>query len=442
MYALHSCDLLFIKYNKFKKSPIYYILLSVKKTSKHLRKITVAQGGLRMFPVKNYLVMIAFVISLSACGGGGGGGTGGTSGTSGNLNSMQGLASCTSTVPGQTLLCGTAVATDGVTPLAGAEVSINSATPGGVVLGAIADPTQCLADDQGEFACVVPAGVSGDIDFVISSQGFENVPFSINIVEGEVANAGSLVMTADNSTVWVVVPGSFDGVQVLLAQLKNCTLNSFSGGVYDPTMGDTPAFARGSQDCVDKGLIVLDDFDNTSPYYAPDYLASNALSNVDALFINCDADYSGDSAIDTAITSFVTGGGHVYFSDLSDAWLTALYPGKVNFFGNDTFTGTISGNAVHTGLAAVVGNNFDVLFDLSVWTAIDTVAAGVTTFIQGDLTSVSNYIGVHPITVGWREANSSGCIYYTSYHIEGNSEGAPQELAMKYLIQNIGAVCT
>lgn len=393
-----------------------------------------------MDSIKNLLIALPVLVLLAACGGGGGGGGGGTS-SGPSVTGMPGLASCATTDPSQTLLCGTAVATDGVTPLANAEVTVvSSSLSGATLIGAVADPSRCLTDDQGEFACVLPAGASGDIDFMIASQGFESVGFTTNIVEGGINNAGSQVMTANNSTVWVVVPGSFDGVQVLLAQLKNCTLNNFFGTVYDPDF-DLPADARGSEDCFNKGLIVLDE-DPTSPYYALDYIENNALANVDALFINCDADYSGDPAIDNLITSFVAGGGHVYFSDLSDSWLTALFPDNINFFGNDTFTGIISGTASHAGLATVVGAIFDVVFDLDVWTAIDTVAAGVTTFVEGDISTVSNYTGVHPITVGWRESETSGCVYYTSYHIEGNSSGAPQELAMKYLIQNIGAVCS
>lgn len=397
-----------------------------------------------MFSKKKILFVISIALSLVACGGGGGGGGGGGTSSGPGLNTMAGLASCSASDPGQTLLCGTAVATDGVTPLANAEVSIVSPTPGGVtILGAVADPTRCLTDNLGEFACIVPAGVSGNVGFQIQSQGFESVSFAADIVEGGIADAGELVLTANNSSVWVVVPGAFDGVQVLLAQLKNCTLTVSGGANYDPALGHQPYEARGSQDCIDKGLIILEDaFDSTSQYYVTDYLASGALASADALFINCGSYFSDGGTVDNAIMSFVAAGGHTYFSDLADIWLTALFPGKINFAGNDTNVGTITGTAVHAGLAAVVGDMFDVVFDLGVWTAIDSVAAGVTTFIQGDIGSVSTYPGIHPITVGWRDTNTSGCIYYTSYHIEGNSSGAPQELAMKYLIQNIGAVCS
>jgi hypothetical protein len=72
---------------------------------------------------------------------------------------------------------------------------------------------------------------------------------------------------------------------------------------------------------------------------------------------------------------------------------------------------------------------------------MDSVAAGVSTFIQGDISSLSPLTGTRPITVGWRDSSSTGCIFYTSYHIEGASTGAPQELAIKYLVQNVTTVC-
>ena len=121
--------------------------------------------------------------------------------------------------------------------------------------------------------------------------------------------------------------------------------------------------------------------------------------------------------------------------------LSELYPDNINFFGNETTTGTVSGNVIHTGLAGTVGSTIDIVFDLSVWSAIDSVLSNVNTFVTADISTISSYSGTHPITVGWKDTSNSGCIFYTSYHIEGASTGASQELAMKYLIQNLQQVC-
>ena len=158
---------------------------------------------------------------------------------------------------------------------------------------------------------------------------------------------------------------------------------------------------------------------------------------------NCGANnfYANSSAINSNITQFVAADKSLYFSDLTDAWLTELYPDNISFLGNDTSIGDITGNVVHTGLAGAVGNSINIVFDLGFWSAMESVTSNVNTFITGDITSVSNYTGTYPITVGWKNTINSGCIFYTSYHIEGASDGAPQELAMKYLIQNLQQVC-
>jgi len=90
----------------------------------------------------------------------------------------------------------------------------------------------------------------------------------------------------------VVVPGIFDGVQVLLAELKGCTLTDPDGGMY--TSAIVPAQARGSADCENKGLIVLDtDFSINDPEGGAAitaYLASNELLNRD---LSITSDFQG-----------------------------------------------------------------------------------------------------------------------------------------------------
>jgi hypothetical protein len=242
-------------------------------------------------------------------------------------------------------------------------------------------------------------------------------------------------LAANSEAKWVVVPGLFDGVQVLLSQLKGCTLTNAEGD---------PAFARASEDCTSKGLLVLDDLDPTSETYVPTFLTSGSLASYDALFVNCDADWSTTPGADAAIQAFSTNGGHLYFSDLSDLWLESAFPGNINFGGNLTEEGppVISGDVVDANLAAVVGTPIELVFDLDAWTVTESVESFVTTYIQGDVTPLSNEVtGVRPITVGWTPSTASGCIFYTSYHVEGASTGAPQELAIKYLVQTIATVC-
>ncbi len=273
-------------------------------------------------------------------------------------------------------------------------------------------------------------------EFVVAAEGFEDQTFTAEISMGTTSEVGEIpLMTVDPEEIsWVVVPGAFDGVQVLLSQLKGCTLTNAEGD---------PADSQASEDCTSKGLLVLDRFDTSSETYVPAFLTSGALADYDALFVNCAADWGSTPGVNAAVQGFSGDGGDLYFSDLSDSWLSTAFPGAINFGGNNTTSGPpIPGNVVDAGLAAVVGTPIDLVFDLSVWTVMSSVEPFVTTYIEADVTPISSEVtGVRPITVGWRPASTSGCVFYTSYHIEGASTGAPQELAIKYLVQNTDTVC-
>jgi len=300
----------------------------------------------------------------------------------------------------------------------------------------VEDPSRCQTDSSGFFACLVPTGSTGNLTFTIIFTGFTNKTFDANINAGEATDAGAQNMEGGTTGQWAVIPGAFDGIQVLLAQLKGCTLSDGAGGAFDPaTM--LPATARASDECTAAGLFVVDDGDVAT------FLTGGTLSNYQSLFINCAADYSYVDGADAVLQEYNAAGGHIYFSDLADSWLTSAFPGVIIFAGYSTNAGTISASVPYLPLATNVGDPIDIVFDLSAWAAIDDVPATTTTFIQGDISSITSYSGVHPITVGWRPDVSSGCVFYTSYHIEGAGTDTtiPQVAAMKYLVQNISSVC-
>ncbi|MEB8432849.1 hypothetical protein OO007_11465 [Cocleimonas sp. KMM 6892] len=387
----------------------------------------------------NQLFGISLItLGLSACGGGGSS----SSNDEPESRDVSGLSECDTINSTQAVVCGTALASDGVTPLINAEVTLldDGAKPSGASARGVEDPDVCLTDVAGDYVCLLPEGVSGAVSLLISLSGFVDATVDTTVSPGSVTEAGSQPLESDNSNKWVVVPGAFDGVQVLLSQLKDCTLSDGSGNPFNYATG-SPESARGSADCENKGLLVLDDEINSAEE-ASAFFSSNDLFNYDSLFINCSADYGNVSGVNSVVQDFVDDGGHVYFSDLSSSWLSSAFPGKINFAGNSTSTGTIEADVTTPGLQSVVGSSMEIEFDLSVWSAIDTVEPDVTTFVEGDITSLSStYSGIHPITVGWRENNSSGCVFYSSYHIEGASQGSEQERAMKYLVQNIDSVC-
>lgn len=375
------------------------------------------------------------VLLLSGCGGGSSSGPSAPA-----VTVLAGLENCIQAESNQSLLCGTALAADGTTPLIGAQISLNDSASGVsssplITLRGIANDSQCITDFQGEYACVLPDGVNGMTAFSIDAEGFVRTTFQVSVQQGQISSVESQQLQADDTVQWAVVPGLYDGVQVLLAQLKGCTLNDDIGNPWNNNNPD-PSGARGSTDCESKGLRVLEENETA-------FFTDGSLDQFDALFINCDADLSGDNAINTAIRDFNADGKHVYFSDLSDGWLEEIFPNQIQFAGNNTsLASSVPAQAVDANLAAVVGDTIDLVFDFSVWTAIDSVSSNSTVYIEADITDISDYEGVKPITVGFQPQNSAACVFFTSYHIEGASVGSDQELAMKYLIQNIGSVCT
>lgn len=374
----------------------------------------------------NFVLFSFILLGLTACGGGGGSSTNNDPVQSG----LSGLSECVAPNALQAVVCGTVLANDGVTPLVNAEVTI--ASSGRLALRGVADADKCLTDAAGDYVCLLPEGISGSVILNIFLNGFDETTLTTNVTAGETTEAQSVDLIGNTSEKWVVVPGVFDGVQVLLAQLKGCTLTDGNGNPY--TAAIAPDNARGSADCESKGLKVLDNDEVIS------FLSSNELLDSDSLFINCEADYSTPT-VDSLIQSFVGQGGHVYSSDRSDTWLSKAFPGNINFAGRATSSGEVTATTETVGLSAVVGNPVKIEFDLGAWTAIDSVENNVTTFIKSDISSVSSYSGIKPITVGWKESNNSGCVFYTSYHIEGANQGSSQELAIKYLVQNISSVC-
>lgn len=380
--------------------------------------------------MKQNALSVAVLMCLAACGGG-------SSSTTPTSAALKGLASCTATA-GEAVICGTVYAVDGVTPIVGTEVQkstasgslskltglYNSGNDTSASKG-IASNTQCITDSSGQFAC---SGITttGTYTFVVSGSGV-SLSFSATATVDSTTAVPTSSTTATSSgttTKWLAVQGSFDGVQLLLSQLKGCTLT-----------GDlsSPASLSGSTECTTANLTV-DDASDLGTTFA----ALSSISTYSSIFINCATDMT---AYATVLQEYVAQGGNLYFSDLADDGLTAAFPDKVTF-GNSSATsaGDVTATVDSTGLATFLGtSSITVEFDLGVWQPMTSVASGVTTYISGD-TSPLGGTAAAPITVGWKQG-TGGCIFYTSYHIEGASTGSNQEKALKYLIQNVGSVC-
>lgn len=338
-----------------------------------------------------------------------------------SVTSLQSLESCSLPNPNASVVCGEVLAADAVTPIVGAEITLTDlASP---------DPnSNCLTNELGEYACQLPdTSANGTVNLSIDAAGFDTANQTITAIAGTVVISDAVVLQGTDEPEeaggqnWIVQTGEYDTVQSLLAQLKGCA---------------------SATNCVDKGMTITDSISQVE------------LSPFDVAFINCGAD-AFDATFDDPFTEdavgdfsryrdFVDAGGHLYLTDLEATVIEAIYPGKMQFktgINVGTFTGAVQGQSVHTGLQSVIGPSFEIRFDLTLWTPITSIDTSVTTFIEADITNVSEEVGVHPITIGFRPSPESGCVFFSSYHIEGESTGSAQELAMKYLVQNVNELC-
>lgn len=386
------------------------------------------------------IVVVVFaliaVTGLVACGGSSTGSSGGTG------VAMKGLATCTA-VTGDSVVCGTVTTADGVTPIVGATLTRSTASgnivamqglysdgEGGFLKGVPSD-TSCTTDAAGGFACYGSLTTGTYTFYITSTFGSANFSQAVTTDTTTAVDASKTTVTGSESTIkWLVVPGSFDGVQLLLSQLKGCTL---TGDEADP------ASMRGSDACEAVHLYVVDDIEIAETFSA---LAN--LTAYDSIFVNCSTDMS---LYATVLQEYVAQGGNLYFSDLSDEGITTAFPGNVTFGTSSTSSSAdpLALNVAYSGLQTYLGaTTVNVYFNLPVWQSILSVESNVDVYIRGDISSLvsedpTSYTDA-PVTVGWKEG-TGGCVFYTSYHIEGASSGSAQEKALKYLVLNIDTVC-
>lgn len=387
----------------------------------------------RMFSI----VCLGVLASCSSSSSGGGGGNG---------VQLAGLADCTAEA-GSSVICGTVFAADGTTPVASATVSRigangNVAALKGLVTkgksglkAGVANSERCRTDAAGQFACIVDSGASGTLNFQISGSLFSTpLEFDADCTIGATTMVPTSETTATSAQTanvrWLVVQGAYDGIQLLLSQLKGCELTG-AGSVQPPSLS-------ASDECEDAGLTVMGDS------VAEDFPDAD-LEDYQAIFFNCGSFLALDADQVTRVRNYVNDGGNVYFSDLEDEMLLEVFPDtmEVPDDNNDTSSGTLNDMTVaDEGLQVFLGGadspqtTIDIEFDLGVWAVIGSVPDSWTTYIEGDISDLgASYTGVRPITAGGPQGD--GCVFYTSYHVEGSDNaGSPQETALKYLVLN------
>lgn len=350
---------------------------------------------------------------------------------------LKGLATCT-TIETEAVICGSVFAADGTTPVVGTEIrqspipptpagTTNTSISKGVtpLTKGVASETQCVTGSVGEFAC---AGIpeTGEFMFEVNGSGV-SLSFTADVTVGAIVDVYGTTATASGTTTrWLAVQGLYDGIQLLLSQLKGCTLTGNSA---------SPASLSSSTECTDAKLVVV-----ASTKLATTFATLSDISGYSGIFINAATDVTPYA---TVLQEYVAHGGNLFFSDTAATSLTAAFPDEITFGDNaETTTGTVREAAPdYEDLATFLGaSTIEVVFSLSRWQPITSVASGVTTYISGDTASLGGTTSA-PIVVGWRQG-SGGCIFYTSYTTEAAAtDESDQEKALKYLIQNVETVC-
>lgn len=423
------------------------------------------------------LILVVAVTALAmgtyACGGGGGGGGGTTTAA------LKGLAAC-SVVATEAVICGQALAPDGQTPIANAEVRL--VTSGAQTLslkGLVGTGTgkltpndsACLTDSTGAFAC---SGVTtgGSQNFQWSGSGL-TASWASDVTVGDVTNvpASSTTATGGSGTYkYAVIDGSFDSIQDVLARVLGCgtvTDGALDIGTECPQLeligfwGTNPNTALTDALGLPAGTYpTLTEF-----LTSPDVAAALALFR--GVFFNCGCDESliNDAGVLGALQTYVSNGGNVYVSDWAYQYIENAWPDAVEWYGDDTGDNARVGNSNAAqpvniedagllawlraaGLIAADATTFNVNFNLPSWVVMEDSAASTNEILTAnDLPNGPGDVPIGtrstlPITIDF--SSGTGCVFYTSYHNEPADEVGTDEVqarVLEYLLLNSFGNC-
>lgn len=331
-------------------------------------------------------------------------------------------------------LTGKVVAPEGTIPISGALVYLTSSTPEAIPDGVFCDA--CVKLDasvahgftkpDGSFE--IPTYAEGPQFLVVQKGQFRRVR-PITITAGTMqadATATRLPSRMDKANgddipKMAIQEGSFDDILTSLVELG-----------------------------IDQDQITVfgcSGFDCESPF--DDYAT---LSQYHIAFVPCSSCASGSSAQSSNVRQFVSEGGKYYVTDWSYQWMQDPFPGYVTFdeSGGDACTlddYTAAATDLDPDLAAwlsaqgVTNPAFE-----AAYTYIDSVNTVASTSTTGEPVMVTPKVwitgatpqGVRPLTVSFE--SQCGRVLFSTYHSESSAGLLPQELALLYVILEVG-VC-
>jgi len=419
-------------------------------------------------------MIVALSVVLSACGGGGGGG--------GTTKALKGLASC-SAVAGDAVICGTAYAPDGQTPIVNAEIV--EVSPSAMVVslkGYRADEfgkltptdTGCFTDAAGQFACggIMSAGAK---NFRFTGGGFTK-DFSATTILDDVVNIPKADTTATGGTgtyKYAVVLGSYDSIEDVLARILSCgtldTDSKLTVGTECSQIELIDAYGTNPNTALTSLLGLTSGTYPTLMDFLKNAKTAEALAMFKGVFFNCGMDESfiDDVEVQSALKTYVQNGGNLYASDYAYQYVKNIWPDVIKWYGdpapdpapkegninNDQPVNVADANLLAwLRTAGVIGTDdttFNVNFNLPGWVVMTDIGSGTHEILTAN--NLPNGPGdvpiagrtTLPITVDFKDG--SGCVFYTSYHnepAETVSTDLPQARALEYMLFNLFGNCS
>ena len=351
-------------------------------------------------------------------------------------------------------LRGKVVAPEGTIPISGALVYLTSSTPGAIPDGVFCDRCVQLGHStpytfthaDGTFD--LPAYAEGSQKIVVQKGQFRRVR-DVSVVAGDtdvplpITTLPGKMDVAHGDTIpkMALVTGAWDHIEMSLGKLglgagsydkvENVFPPNFSDPMLPSNFLKTPA-------TIGKYQIVFKPCSGSSG-------------------TTCDDFTSGDAAIQKTLQDWVAAGGKLYVTDYSYDYVRQPWPeyidwqGQTSQIGSACLTGsyTVAASVPDQGLAewlAVQGiGSFDVKEN---WTRISALHAVATTDLDGNPTTVTPKVwvtgGSSPATVSFER--SCGRVLFSTYHTEesynGSSPLGAQELALLYVLLEVGVCIT
>lgn len=337
-------------------------------------------------------------------------------------------------IPAIGTLSGKVVAPEGTIPISGALVYLSPTPPPAIPDGVFCDACveldnsvpNTFTNPDGTFE--LPTYLGGAQYLVVQKGQFRRVR-SIDVIEGP--------MTADPTA--TRLPSRMDK-----ANGDDIPKMAIQAGAYDDILATLTGLG------VDEDQITVFDCSGFNCDSAFEDYAT--LSQFHIAFVPCSSCNGGTGGEDANIRQFVAEGGKYYVTDWSYQWMQQPFPGYVTFdessgdactLDNYTAQATEMDADLQAWLAAQGINNpsfeaaYTYINQLNTVASTDTQGQPVNVTPKTWITGATPQ-GNKPLTISFED--KCGRVLFSTYHSESSDGLLPQELALLYVILEVG-VC-